>query len=324
MTEQQPPGNYPPPGEGGYPPPGNYPPPQGNYPPPQGNYPPPQGYPPAQGGYPPPPPGGYPPPPPPQGGYPPPPTGYGQPPGYPPGYPAPAGSGYSVGAAFSWAFNKFSKNAVPLIVASLVYGLIVLAVQFLTSVISEAVSPADVSSYSDSNGFAFSYSVTSVGGAVVAIIGWLISAIVSAAIQSAYIGGIIDIANGQQVSIGNFFRPRLIGPVVIAGVLVYVITLVGFVLCIIPGFIASIMLMFTTVALIDRNLGAVEAIKTSFEVTKANFGSAFLTWLVVIACVVVGVLLCGIGLLVAIPVVALILIYAFRSLTGGQVAPQTP
>ena len=86
MTDQPPPGSYPPPPPGGYPPPppqgGGYPPPQGYPPPPQrGGYPPqgggypPQGggYPPPQG-YPPPPPAGYPPPPPPQGGgYPPPP-----------------------------------------------------------------------------------------------------------------------------------------------------------------------------------------------------------------------------------------------------------
>ena len=49
-----------------------------------------------------------------------------------------------------------------------------------------------------------------------------------------------------------------------------------------------------------------------------------MTWLAWIATVFVGALLCGVGLIVAVPVAALILVYAWRRLTGGQVAPLTP
>ena len=328
-----PPGGYPPPGQGGYPPPGqgNYPPPgQGNYPPP----PPPGGYPPhpQQGGYPPPPPpSGYPPPPQ-QGGYPPPPPGA---PGYPPaqaGYQpvGPPGYGgaqpYSVGEAFSWAWNKFTKNAGPLIIATLVYGLILVVLQVIVNLLQAAVSPG-VSDYTSSgNGFSYSWSTTSMGlgGILISIVGWFVSLIVGAAIQSGYISGVLDIANGQQVSVGSFFRPRNIGQVIIAGLIVGVITTIGFFLCIIPGVIASIMLVFTVVALLDRNLSPVDAVKTSFDLSKANFGNVFVTWLAMVATAFVGALLCGVGLIVAVPVAALILVYAWRRLTGGQVAPLTP
>ena len=321
-----PPGGYPPPGQGGYPPPGQ----QGGYPPP----PPPGGYPPPpqQGGYPPPPPpSGYPPPPH-QGGYPPPPPGA---PGYPPapaGYPpaGPPGYGgaqpYNVGEAFSWAWNKFTKNAGPLIIATLVYGLILIVLQVIVNLVQAAVSPG-VSDYSSSgSGFSYSWSTTSMGlgGILISIVGWFVSLIVGAAIQSGYISGVLDIANGQQVSVGSFFRPRNIGQVIIAGLIVGVITTIGFFLCIIPGVIASIMLVFTVVALLDRNLSPVDAVKTSFDLSKANFGNVFVTWLAMVATAVVGALLCGIGLIVAVPVAALILVYAWRRLSGGQVAPLTP
>ena len=46
-----------------------------------------------------------------------------------------------------------------------------------------------------------------------------------------------------------------------------------------------------------------------------------LVWLVVVALAIVGALLCGVGLLVAIPVGLLIEVYAYRKLTGGSVAP---
>jgi uncharacterized membrane protein len=337
-------GGYPPPGQGGYPPPGQggYPPPgQGGYPPPgQGGYPPPPP-PHQQGGYPPPtPPGGYPPPPQ-QGGYPPPPQqgGYPPPPGgahgyssAPGGYPPPGEPGYggaqafSVGDAFSWAWNKFSKNAAPLIIATLVYGLIVIVLQVIINFLQAALSPG-VSDYSsDANGISYSWSSSSmgVGGIIVSIVGWFVMLIVGAAIQSAYLSAVLDIANGQEVSVGSFFRPRNIGQVVVAGLIVGVITTIGLFLCVIPGLLASIMLIFTVIALLDRNLSAVDSVKTSFNLSKANFGNVFLTWLVGVVIVAVGALLCGIGLLVAVPVASLFLVYAWRRLSGGQVAPLTP
>lgn len=326
------------------PPPGNYPPPPppgggGGYPPPPGGggYPPP---PPGGGGYPPPPPpGGYPPPPPP-GGYPPPPPGgvpgYPPPPqaGYPPpgaGYPPPGGPGfggpqrYSVGEAFSWAWNKFSNNAVPFLVATLVWGLVIGALQVIFNTLGGALNDGDTTSYAtDDGGFAFSYSLNSPGAVLVSLIGWVVLLIVGAAIQSAYVGGVLDIANGQPVSIGSFFRPRNVGNVVIAGLIVGILTSIGLFLCVIPGLIVAIFTMFTIVALLDRNLASVEAIKTSVNIVKENFGQSLLTWLVMLVIAAVGALLCGVGLLVAIPLVILIEVYAYRKLSGGQVADLNP
>jgi len=323
MTENPPPGGYPPPPPGGYPPP---PPPGGYQPPPP---------PPSGGGYPPPPSGGFPPPqeggyPPPQGpgGYPPP-AGYGPPQGgFPPpaqGYPPVGGPpAYSVGDAFNWAWNKFSKNAMPLIVATLVFGIVVIALQAIINIVQALVSPGDTSYIADDSGFSFSYATTGVAGTIVAIVGWFLSLIVTAAIQSAFLGGIFDIANGQQVAVGSFFRPRNVGNVIIAGLIVGVITTVGLFLCIVPGVIASFLLMFTTIAVLDRNLAPMDAIKSSFETSKNNVGPVLLTWLASVAVVFVGALLCGVGLLVAAPLAGLILVYACRTLNGGFVAPAGP
>ncbi|MEC9325825.1 MAG: hypothetical protein VYB90_18500 [Actinomycetota bacterium] len=331
-ASQPPQGGYPPPPSGSQPPQGGYPPPPpGGYPPPpSGSQPPQGGYPPPPpGGYPPPQPGGYPPPPPPGSGYAPPqsggfapqqPGGFGtSPQGYPPQSPS-----YNVGDGLSWAWNKFTKNAVPLIVAALVLGLIVIVLQALINVVQALVSPGDTSYVSDSNGFSFSYTATGPAGVLVAIIGWFLSLIVTAAIQSAFLGGVLDIANGQEVSIGSFFRPRNIGNVIIAGLLVGIITTIGFVLCILPGLAASIFLMFTIIAVLDRNMSPVDGLKSSFQTGKANFGGVLLTWLAAVVLVLVGAVLCGVGLLVTVPVTALLLVYAYRVMNGGLVAPATP
>jgi uncharacterized membrane protein len=301
-SQPPPPGNYPPPPPGGYPPP-----PQGGYPPP-----------PSQGGYPPPPgPGGYPPPPsgyPPQGGYPP--AGYGGGVGQQP---------YSVGEAFSWAWNKFTKNAVPLIVSTLIYGLIIGVLSGIVFGLAMALAPDPVSTY-ESSEYGFEYSTSASLGAAsifVFILGGIVLFVVAGAIQSAYYSGLLDIANGREVTIGSFFKPRNVGNVIVATLIIGIATSIGSA-CFILGLAVALFTMFAIIALLDRNLSPIDAIKASFDVTKNNFVQVLLTYLVVLAVAIVGALLCGIGLFVAIPVVALIEVYAWRRLTGGQVAELNP
>jgi uncharacterized membrane protein len=314
MTDQPPPpppGNYPPPQQGGYPPP---PPQQGGYPPPP------------QGGYPPPHQGGYPPPPP-QGGYPPPQPQGGYPPATAPGYGGYGGAPqYNIGEGFSWAWNKFTNNAVPLIVSALAYAVIVGVVYGITYGLAFALAPDPVTSYETSE-YGFEYSTsTSFGAAslVVLILGSLVMCVVIAAIQSAYIGGVLDIANGQQVSIGSFFKPRSIGNVIVATLIIGVLASIGYALCVLPGMAVALFTIFSIIAVIDRNLSAIDGIKASFEIVKANFVPVLLTWLALAAIVFVGALVCGIGLIVAIPVAALLEVYAYRRLSGGEVAALNP
>ena len=320
MSDQPPPPPPPPPPPGGgYPPP----PPGGGYPPPTppgGGYPPPPPPPPPPGGYPPPPQAGYPPP----GGYPPP-----QQAGYPPpgGYPPPAGPGFpgapgfSVGQAFSWAWNKFTKNAVALIVPALVYGLIIAVIAGATYGLAFALAPE--TTY-ESYGYSYSYEA-SFGflSFLVLIVGYIFLIVVAAAIQSAYLGGLLEIANGQPVTIGSFFKPRNTVNVIIATLIIGVAAAIGS-FCFILGLVIGIFTLFTTVIIVDRNASPIDAIKQSIDIAKNNFGPVILTWLVAGAIGVVGALLCGIGLIVAIPVAALFLVYAYRYLTNGHIASLTP
>jgi len=329
MTEQ-PPGNYPPPPAGGYPPPppgGGYPPPPpggfpppppgwgqqppGGYPPPPaGGYPPPAAYPPP-GGYPPP--GAYPPPPPADGGYLPPPPGY-----------RPPGPAYSIGEALSWAWQKFTKNWVPLVVATLVFGVVFSALSWLSQQLLQSVSPETFTAIDTDDGLIeFSTSTLTGGGVAIMILSNLVLLVVGGAIASAYYGGLLDIANGQPVSVGSFFRPRSLLAVILGTLIVGVLTTLGTLLCILPGLVVALFTTFTTVAIVDRNLGPVDGIRASVDIVKNNFGKVLLAWLTSVAVAVVGLLLCGVGGLVSIPVSYLFLVYTYRKLSGGSVAPAT-
>lgn len=322
MTNPPPPGYYPPPPEGepspGVPQPGSYPPPgaypspgatpPGSYPPP-GAYPypgatPPGAYPPPAGSYPPP--GGYPPPPPgayPQaGGYYPPPPAYGTPPPV------------TVGEAFNWAWDKFSKNAGPLIVGSLALFAAVSVVSLIGYGLSEAVGP----SYSYGRGYSDGNQALAT---LFSLLGSLGSVFVFAILASAVIGGIIDIANGVPVSYGSFFKPRRFGEFFLLDLMIAIVMMVGLFLCVLPGLAVALFMMYAFLALLDRNLSVMDSVTMSFNTVKNNFGPSILAFLVGAGVYIAGFLLCGIGIIATFPLAYLFWIYTFRKLTGAPIAP---
>jgi uncharacterized membrane protein len=319
-----PPAYGPPPGYGAPPPPPGYGPPPGQ---PQPGYGPPPGY-----GAPPPPPGygppqpGYGPPP----GYPPPP-GYGPPPGYPapPGYGPPPGSGFDIGQAFGWAWNKFTKNLGPLILAALVYLVLFVVVQALVFVILGGAS-ANTNADGDYGG-SFTAGLDAGGFFILQIVTFVFGIFVQAAIWS----GLLDIADGRPVTVGSFFKPRNFGNVILAGALLAVISAVLNSLSLLPGFLFALLslvlifvfaffTLFTIAFATDRALAPIDAVKASISVVKANPGPTLLSLLVQALILVVGLFACGIGVIVAGPLALLIQAYTYRRLSGGPVAPPTP
>ncbi|GAA1011368.1 hypothetical protein GCM10009551_096170 [Nocardiopsis tropica] len=321
----QPP-NYPGDNQGGFPPPqdpqqpggqpgqGFPPPPQQpapGFPPPQGA----QGFPPPQGaqGFPPPQPGqGYPPPP--AGGYPPVQGGYGAPYGGP--------QKFNLGNGFSWAWNKFTKNALALIVPVIVYGIIlgVIAGVGYSLVYSNGL---DSVTTDDSGNMTAALNQT---GTVEAIIFSLILTVVAYLITAAYVSGLFDIADGKQVGIGSFFKPRNAGQAILTAAvlglvagLVGSIPYVGFILQIVVGFIAT----FAILVVVDRGVSLADGVKQGLDVIKRDVGNSILVVVVAGLLVLVGSM-CLVGSLIAVPVAGLLLVNAYRLISGGQVAPATP
>jgi uncharacterized membrane protein len=215
---------------------------------------------------------------------------------------------------------------VPLIVATLIVGAIVGVLYGIVYGLAFALAPSGVTTYDTSgNGFEYSTSASfGVASILVLALGGLVMFVVIAALQSAYLGGILDIANGQPVTIGSFLKPRNIGNVIVATLIIGIATSIGYVLCVLPGLAVAFLTFFAIIALLDRNLSAIDGIKASFEVVKANFVPTLLTWLSCAAIAVVGALVCFVGLFVAIPVASLLQVYAWRKLSGGEIAALNP
>jgi len=105
----------------------------------------------------------------------------------------------------------------------------------------------------------------------------------------------------------------------IAGVLVGIVTVVGFLLLIVPGIIFMLMLLFTLYFVVDKGLGPIEAMKASKQAVSGHkwklLGFVLLLGLLNIA----GTLALLVGLLVTIPVSMLATAHAYRTLASGGV-----
>ena len=133
--------------------------------------------------------------------------------------------------------------------------------------------------------------------------------------------GCLDIADGKPVTIGTFFKPRNLGAVFVAALLVALGTLVGSMLCIVPGLIFGFLAQFTVQFVVDRSLSPVESIKASIAITgptsapRCCRGSCSTRRCWSANCCA------GSGVIAALPVAVLLQIYTYRKLSGGQVVP---
>ena len=97
-------------------------------------------------------------------------------------------------------------------------------------------------------------------------------------------------------------------------------TAIGYFLCIIPGLIVMFFSQFYVWFIVDKQMGAWDAIKASFSLVNQHLGTLILFFLASVVAYLVGAILCGIGLLVAIPVIYIAQGYTYRRLQGESVA----
>jgi uncharacterized membrane protein len=120
--------------------------------------------------------------------------------------------------------------------------------------------------------------------------------------------------NIESVTIGDLWNPAPIWRFLGAELLALLIILVGLVLFLIPGIIASLGLSFAPYIVVDRGLGPVESLKESWRITKGNKWRIFLLGLALLGVNLLGLIALGVGLLVSVPITLLALVHAYRFL----------
>lgn len=103
----------------------------------------------------------------------------------------------------------------------------------------------------------------------------------------------------------------------VASLIYSVIISVGFLLFIVPGFIWMARFYFFEYFIIDKDQGPIEALKSSFKVTKGYTFKTLGLFILISLINTVGLLLLGLGLIVTIPLTCVALAYAYRTFNNS-------
>jgi uncharacterized membrane protein/DNA-directed RNA polymerase subunit RPC12/RpoP len=132
----------------------------------------------------------------------------------------------------------------------------------------------------------------------------------------------LRIARGQRAELSELFAGgpyflRTLG----ATILVILAVLAGWILCIVPGIIFSLMLSQFYYLILDRNVGVIDSLSISKDIMNGNKMTLFLIGLIggVVGILIV-VFTCTVGLLVVIPFFALLRAVIYLAITGQPTA----
>ncbi|GAB4585244.1 DUF2189 domain-containing protein [Nocardia sp. IFM 10818] len=224
--------------------------------------------------------------------------------GLPPGAPPPQVSepplpyqpteSLDVGRALVYGWDRFRLNPIPWIGMGLLGLISWLTVTLLVNVFDVRSLPALLLLF-----------------AVASLLVWLL--------QAAMIRGALYETDGTPPDFPAFFGFVNAGSVLLTAVLVFVGALVASLACVFPAVIVGVLCMFALHFVIDQEQDPVTAIKSSAQLVFRNPVPTVLLALAVLIITAVGMLFCGLGLLVAGPVSAIAITYAYRTLTGGLV-----
>lgn len=106
-------------------------------------------------------------------------------------------------------------------------------------------------------------------------------------------GGTPDVGDLFTAFRGDYWQA------VLAGLLMSVLIGLGTALLIVPGVIAAVRLAWVPYLVLDERLGAVDAIKASWERTRGYGMTIFVLWLLAIPIVLLGLLALGVGVILS-------------------------
>jgi hypothetical protein len=132
----------------------------------------------------------------------------------------------------------------------------------------------------------------------------------------------LKVARGEEASIGDLFTGgSFFVRMVLRTIVVAAVTIAGYLACIIPGIIVSLMLWPYANVLVDTNAPGIDCLKGAKAITSGNWGNGFLLMLISFGFIVLGVLACFVGLFVAIPLVTMMFTVAYLKMSGQHVTP---
>lgn len=149
----------------------------------------------------------------------------------------------------------------------------------------------------------------------------LVNFFLAAWMQGGITGFALKITRGHRAQLGDVFKGApYMGAILLANLLVAVGVLLGSALLIVPGIIFGLGCSFVHLFIVDRGLGAVEAVKASWELSRGHRANIFLMHLMIAGIAILGACACGVGALIVGPIQQVATVYVYLRLHGERTA----
>jgi hypothetical protein len=224
---------------------------------------------------------------------------------------------WDIGTALSTGWELFKNNVAVVLITTLIVG----GVSGVFQGISQGIGAA-APQLADGDNAEIIIAVVSIVNLLISLVAFVVNTWLSLGYLKVFIKIVRSgTGAGAQAEVSDVFTgASSLLPAIGANILTGLIVLVGFLLLIVPGYIAMLGLLFTLYLIVDKNLGPIEAMKESWRITDGHKANLFLFLLVAGLVILVGMLACFVGLIVAAPVVSLATAYIYCQLTGTGAA----
>ena len=145
----------------------------------------------------------------------------------------------------------------------------------------------------------------------------LISCIISCIFALGYMKNIFQALDGEEPQFSAYGQQaRKIITYLVANILMAIIVTLGLCLFIIPGIYLALRLQFYAALIVEDDAGIIESLQRSWEITRGQEMSLFMLMLAMIGICILGLILLGIGIFVAMPLIYMMYAYVFRKLNA--------
>ena len=237
--------------------------------------------------------------------------------------PPPAPShGWDLGEALAYGWNKLQANISQLVLAMLVLFVGGVATVVIAGVLQRVLLDSGEAEFNASTG---EVRIDEGSGLLtVLVVNALISALALVVFQvlaSGLIRGALGITEGREFKVAEMLRTDKIGPVLVTSLIVGALTFAGTLLCYVPGLVIGFLTSYSLYFVLDKGLSPTDAVKASVNLVKDNIGPALLWYVVGGFVALLGLLACGVGALLTVPLVLIGTAYTYKRLTGAPVTP---
>lgn len=221
--------------------------------------------------------------------------------------------------AYGYAARRLRDHAGPFLLTSLAALAVAAVLQLLgTLVLGRGVARfVDAVAGEDASALRV-LGVTGFAGLVLALA--VSASALAGLVQAVLTRGALAVTEGRAPTRTTFTHGPRAGSAVLAALVVAVLVGLGTLLCYLPALVVLLYAQFTLLLVLDKGLGPVAALRSSATLVQHNLGACATHAVVALLALLVGVLVCGVGVVVAAPFVVLAQAHLYRTLLGEPVA----